>query len=78
MTGFLLSCHPSKKANMTQSRQIPLRDFFRNPDKTAYQISPNGEYFSYMAPVNNRMNVFIQKAGDQKAVQITHETERDV
>lgn len=78
MTAFLLSCHPSKKQIMNTTRQIPLRDFFRNPDKTAYQISPDGEYFSYMAPVNNRMNVFIQKTTDKTAIQITNETERDV
>ena len=78
MPGIFLSCQPSKTTNMTKIRQIPLRDFFRNPDKTAYQISPDGEYFSFMAPVNKRMNVFIQKGGSDKAIQITHETERDV
>jgi dipeptidyl aminopeptidase/acylaminoacyl peptidase len=78
MPAIFLSCKPSKKTNMTKTRQIPLRDFFRNPDKTAYQISPDGEYFSFMAPVKKRMNVFIQKSGSDKAIQITHETERDV
>ena len=23
---------------------IPMRDFFRNPEKTGFKISPNGEY----------------------------------
>jgi dipeptidyl aminopeptidase/acylaminoacyl peptidase len=78
MTALLFSCQPSNKTNMTKTRIIPLRDFFRNPDKAAYKISPDGAYFSFMAPVNKRMNVFIQKAGSDKAVQITHETERDV
>lgn len=55
-----------------------VEDFFRNPDKTRYQISPNGEYFSYMAPYKNRMNVFVQKTGDDNATRVTSETERDI
>ena len=31
-----------------------------------------------MAPVNRRMNIFVQKIGESEAVQITNETERDI
>lgn len=57
---------------------IPLEDFFRNPEKTSFKLSPNGEYFSYMAPYESRLNVFIQKVGEEEAIQITRETERDI
>ena len=57
---------------------IPLEDFFRNPEKTAFKLSPNGDYFSYMAPYESRLNVFIQKVGEDEAIQITRETERDI
>ena len=57
---------------------IPLEDFFRNPEKTAFKLSPNGDYFSYLAPYESRLNVFIQKVGEDKAIQITRETERDI
>ena len=40
---------------------IPLRDFFRNPEKTNYQLSPDGKYLSYLAPFQNRLNIFIQE-----------------
>ncbi len=60
------------------TRLIPLRDFFKNPEKTAYKISPDGKYLSYLAPHNNRLNVFIQKIGSDKAERITNETERDI
>ena len=63
---------------MMKSKQIPLEDFFRNPDKSSYQISPNGEYYSYMAPYENRMNIFIQKRGDKEALRLTSETDRDI
>ncbi len=57
---------------------IPLEDFFRNPEKTAFQLSPNGEYFSFLAPWESRLNVFVQKVGADSAVRITSETERDI
>lgn len=57
---------------------FPLENFFRNPEKTSFKLSPNGEYFSYMAPYESRLNVFIQKVGTNEAIQITKETERDI
>jgi dipeptidyl aminopeptidase/acylaminoacyl peptidase len=57
---------------------IPMEDFFRNPEKAAFRLSPNGEYFSYLAPWENRLNVFVQKTGENAAVRLTSETERDI
>lgn len=56
----------------------PMEDFFRNSERTAYQISPDGKHFSYMAPYENRMNVFVEKVGGGDAVRVTNETERSV
>ncbi len=55
-----------------------VEDFFRNPDKSSYQISPDGKYFSYLAPYKRRKNIFIRKIGEEKAIRITSETERDI
>lgn len=55
-----------------------VEDFFKNPEKAGYQISPDGDYFSYMGPYESRMNVFVQKIGEDNATQITHETDRDI
>ncbi|MCF8361429.1 MAG: S9 family peptidase [Prolixibacteraceae bacterium] len=57
---------------------VPLEDFFRNPEKTSYKLSPNGEYFSYMAPYESRMNLFVQKVDADSAIRITSETDRDI
>jgi len=70
------SCEMKKAPE--KAKQIPLEDFFKNPEKTAYQISPDGNYYSYMAPFENRMNVFIQKRGTEDAIQLTSETDRDI
>ncbi len=61
-----------------QVNEIPLEDFFRNPEKSGYQISPDGKYFSFLAPYENRMNIFVQKIGKDKAEQLTFETDRDI
>ncbi len=58
--------------------QIPLEDFFKNPEKSGYQISPDGKYFSFTAPYENRMNIFVQKIGKDKATRLTSETDRDI
>jgi len=73
---FLFSIFVNQNA-MAQ-KQIPLEDFFKNPEKTSYQISPDGKYFSYMAPYENRMNIFVQKVGKDKATRLTSETDRDI
>ncbi len=57
---------------------IPLRNFFRNPLKTAFQISPDGKYLSFMGPYQNRMNIFIRKRGAIETVRVTGETSRDI
>ena len=54
--------------------QVPLENFFKNPEKAGYQISPDGKYFSYMAPYENRLNLFVQEVGSDKATRITSET----
>ena len=62
------------------TRQIPLEDFFRNSERTGYQLSPDGSYISYMAPYKDRLNVFVRRVDetDEYAIRITNETERSV
>ena len=82
LTFSLFSCAnngANQKTNkIVIAKQIPLEDFFKNPEKSSYQISPNGSYYSYMAPYKNRMNIFIQKIGDSSATQLTFEEKRDI
>ena len=56
----------------------PMEDFFRNSDRTAYQISPDGRHFSYMATYENRMNIFVQSVEGGEPLRLTSETERSV
>ena len=63
---------------MSQKRIIPLEDFFRNPEKSSFQISPDGCSLAFLAPWKRRLNVFMQKIGATEAIRLTSETERDV
>jgi dipeptidyl aminopeptidase/acylaminoacyl peptidase len=80
LSGILaFSCQSSKTKNqIPMVKQIPLEDFFRNPEKTSFKISPDGKYFSFMAPFQDRMNVFVQAVSSDSAIQLTYETERDL
>jgi len=70
----VVACQPTLK----KAPPIAMEDFFRNPEKTAFQLSPNGEYFSYLAPWQKRLNVFVQKVGADSAIRVTAETARDI
>ncbi len=55
-----------------------VEDFFRTPEKVAFQLSPSGDYLAYLGPFERRQNIFVQKIGEDEAVRITNETERDI
>jgi dipeptidyl aminopeptidase/acylaminoacyl peptidase len=57
---------------------IPLRDFFRNPETTGYELSPSGELIGFLKPVDSRLNIFIQPKSGGEAKQITWVKDRDI
>ena len=59
-------------------KQYTLEDFFRNSERSGYQISPDGNYFSFLAPYEDRMNIFVQRIGSEETVRLTSETARSV
>jgi dipeptidyl aminopeptidase/acylaminoacyl peptidase len=52
--------------NRQQVRQIPISDFFKNPEKSFFKLSPDGKYMSYLKPYKGRQNLFIQSLADGK------------
>ena len=63
-----------------QHRPIPLEDFFRNSERTGYQLSPDARHISYLAPWHDRLNLFVRPIDrpDAEAVRLTAETERSL
>lgn len=68
----------SAAAAPARAKRIPLRDFFRNPERSGFQISPDGNTLAFMQPYQSRMNVFVQPRAGGEPVRLTSETERDI
>ncbi len=58
--------------------KIAVEDFFKNPEKFSWRISPDGEYISYLSPHNGHTNVFVRKISDSTAVPVTNDTVRNI
>jgi len=74
LTIFILGCAPKEE----MPRLIPLEDFFRNPEKAGFSLSPDGEHFALLMPWETRLNIHVQKVGEDKITRITNSTERDI
>ncbi|MBL1214431.1 MAG: S9 family peptidase [Ignavibacteriae bacterium] len=57
---------------------IPIEDFFKNPVKDKFRISPSGEKLAFLKSWENRMNIFVQNIGGEKTARITNSAERDI
>ena len=57
---------------------IPMEDFMRNPEKSSFQISPDGNHIAYMKPWKTRMNVFVLKMNTNKETRLTSSESRGV
>jgi len=68
----------AKSTNGTLAKQIPIEDFFRKPQQSGYQLSPDGKAYIFRAPVNGISNIFFQKIGESESVQLTQSADRDI
>lgn len=75
---LIVGCSTKADKPIKEAPLIPMEDFFKNPEKRSFQLSPNGEYLAFLAPYQNRMNVHIQKIGENEIVRVTNATERDI
>jgi dipeptidyl aminopeptidase/acylaminoacyl peptidase len=73
----LVACAPIA-TQPTTARQIPLRDFFKNPEQTGHQISDDGGYLAWLAPYERRLNVHVRPVAGGETVRVTSETARDI
>jgi dipeptidyl aminopeptidase/acylaminoacyl peptidase len=66
------------RAARERPRLIPLRDFFRNPEKTHFRLSPDGTALAWLQPWRSRLNIHVQRLGAAEAVRVTGVTDRDI
>ena len=60
------------------NNQIPLEDFFKNPETIGVQLSPNGKYLSYGKSWESRMNIFVENLETNEIKQLTFSTKRNI
>ena len=65
-------------AQEKEIRRIPVQDFFKNPEKTAFSISPDGRFISYLQPYKNRLNIFVQTVDGKDVIQLTSDTSQNI
>ncbi|CCO24862.1 S9 family peptidase [Maridesulfovibrio hydrothermalis] len=63
---------------VSETDQIPLRDFFKNPVAEAFSISPDGKKVAWVAPWKERMNIFVKELADGRITRITNSTVRNI
>lgn len=68
---FLLVVGTAACKRENKIHELPLEDFFRNPQKTEFAISPGGEYISYLQPHNGRLNICVRELGKNEITQVT-------
>jgi dipeptidyl aminopeptidase/acylaminoacyl peptidase len=79
LAGFILTLGIVPAATAKSDDVIPMRDFFRHPDRAYYRISGDGKTLSFMQPWERRMNIYVQAVGSNaEPVRITSEKDRDI
>ncbi len=74
----IAGCTSSSKQKETRAPLIDMKLFFKNGDKTGFQISNDGTYYSYLANYKDMLNIFVQKVGEPDVVRITNDTLRSI
>ncbi|WP_246794351.1 S9 family peptidase [Burkholderia perseverans] len=75
---------PQRAAGATPAvKRHDVRDFFRRPERTGFQLSPDGRHLSFLARHAGRLNLFVQSIDEQGRVHgeprvLTNESARDV
>ena len=67
------------KTDSMQAKLIPRDVLFGNPQRAGARLSPDGKYLSFLAPVDNVLNVWVGPPDDiTKAVAVTEEKIRPI
>ena len=84
---LIYSCSVVKNDDKMNSQKnierviIPMEDFFRNPEKSSFNISPNGLLIAYMKPWeegNRMMNIYVKSMGSNEEIRITDANQRSI
>ena len=69
----------SAPASIDEVELIPRESLFGNPERANVQLSPDGKYLSWIAPLDGTINVWVAPADDLSAAKaVTSDTARGI
>lgn len=75
LVSFVLAQACTQKA---EPNKVSVEDFFKSSIKVSFQISPDGNYISYLKPYKNRLNLFVQSVNHKNIIQVTKAVDRNI
>lgn len=72
----LLTACDTKK--VTDRRQIPVETFFRNPEESSFQLSPDGQKLLFLKRTDFRLNLFCRDLRTGLEYQLTNKQQNDI
>ncbi len=81
---FITNIKSDKMINKTETDKVStlsMEDFFRNPEKSSFNISPDGLKIAYMKPWeegNRMMNIYVKSMDSNDEFRLTSASERSV
>lgn len=78
LAAVLLLAYGCSNKQITPARQYAVEDFFRNPEKVNFSLSPDGKFYAYMAPYKRMLNVYVREISKEAEIQLTYDTLRSV
>ena len=69
------------KTDINKFTKLPMEDFFRNPEKSSFNISPDGLRIAYMKPWeegNRMMNIYVKSIDSDEELRLTKASERSI
>ncbi|TYT26652.1 S9 family peptidase [Luteimonas viscosa] len=78
-TGPTVEATPKAPASLDEVELIPREALFGNPERANVQLSPDGKYLSWVAPLDGTLNVWTAPADDLSAAKAaTRDTARGI
>lgn len=57
---------------------IPMKEFFRNPQRISFRLSPDGSRLAFLQPWKHRLNIHVQDLRTDEVIRVTSSQERDI
>ncbi|MCV9387017.1 S9 family peptidase [Reichenbachiella ulvae] len=74
---ILLGCEKPKPESQ-RPPEIPMEEFFKNPESYRFRLSPDGTSLSFLTTYNKRLNIHVKDLATGDTIRVTSDTARDI